>query len=179
MSKRVVIVGPAYPLRGGLSTYNERLCRAFEEKGHECSILSFSLQYPSILFPGKTQLSTEPAPNDIQIDTAINSVNPFNWSAVGRKYKKIKADLMVFRYWMPFMAPSLGTIAKLSRTNKHTKTVAIADNIYPHERHFYDRPFTHYFVKQMDGFVTMSEKVLTDLSDLVPQKPRKYVPHPM
>ncbi|MCC6818044.1 MAG: glycosyl transferase family 1, partial [Bacteroidia bacterium] len=137
MGKKVVIVGPAYPLRGGLSTYNERLCLGFNENGNHCSILSFSLQYPNFLFPGKTQFSSDPAPQNIQIDTAINSINPFNWIKVGLKYKKLAPDLMVFRYWMPFMAPCLGTIARIASKNGKTKMVAIADNIYPHEKHFY------------------------------------------
>lgn len=179
MGKRVVIVGPAYPLRGGLSTYDERLCKGFNDSGHDCSILSFSLQYPNFLFPGKTQYSTDPAPEGIAIDTAVNSVNPLNWLSVGRKYGKLAPDLMVFRYWMPFMAPSLGTIARMARKNGKTRMVAIADNIYPHEKHFYDKPCTDYFVNSMHGFVTMSQAVLGDLQVLAPEKPSKYVPHPM
>ena len=179
MGKKVVIVGPAYPLRGGLSTYNERLCKGFNDKGDQCSILSFSLQYPNFLFPGKTQYSTDPAPADIDIDTAINSVNPLNWIKVGLKYRKLAPDIMVFRYWMPFMAPALGTIARIAAGNKKTRMVAIADNIYPHEKHFYDKPCTNYFVNSIDGFITMSQSVLSDLKTLVPQKPSQYVPHPM
>jgi glycosyltransferase involved in cell wall biosynthesis len=179
MGKKVVIVGPAYPLRGGLSTYNERLCKGFNEAGDQCSILSFSLQYPNFLFPGKTQYSSDPAPDNTDIDTAINSVNPFNWIKVGLKYRKLAPDIMVFRYWMPFMAPALGTIARIAAGNGKTKMVAIADNIYPHEKHFYDKPCTNYFVNSIDGFITMSQSVLSDLKTLVPQKPSLYVPHPM
>ena len=175
----VVIVGPAWPLRGGLSTYNERLCKGFNDKGYEASILSFSLQYPSMLFPGKTQMSSDPAPEKLQIDTAINSVNPLNWIKTGKKYQKLAPDIMVFRYWMPFMAPCLGTIARIVKKNKKTKLVAIADNIYPHEKHFYDQACTNYFVHSMDGFITMSQSVLEDLKKLVPAKSSTYVPHPM
>lgn len=175
----IVIVGPAWPLRGGLSTYNERLCRQFMNEGSKASILSFSLQYPSILFPGKTQMSDEEAPAQIDIDTAINSINPLNWIKVGLKYKKMAPDIMVFRYWMPFMAPCLGTIARIVKQNGKTKMVAIADNIHPHEKHFYDNIFTNYFVNKMDGFITMSQKVLEDLQQLVPHKPSQYIPHPM
>jgi len=179
MGKKVVIVGPAYPLRGGLSTYNERLCKGFNDRGDQCSILSFSLQYPNFLFPGKTQYSSDPAPDNTDIDTAINSVNPLNWIKVGLKYRKMAPDVMVFRYWMPFMAPALGTIARIASGNGKTKMVAIADNIYPHEKHFYDKPCTNYFVNSIDGFITMSQSVLGDLKTLVPQKPSKYIPHPM
>ncbi|MBC7426787.1 MAG: glycosyltransferase [Bacteroidia bacterium] len=177
-NKKIVIVGPGYPLRGGLSTFNERLCKELNLKNN-CSILSFSLQYPDFLFPGTTQFSTDPNPVDIEIDTAINSVNPLNWLKVGNKYKKLKPDLIIFRYWMPFMAPALGTIARRIKSNGHTRIVAITDNVLPHEKHFYDKPFTKYFLSAVDGFVTMSRAVLADLDLFVKDKPKLYTPHPM
>ena len=119
MGKKVVIVGPAYPLRGGLATFNERLARAFVEEGHEVTILTFKLQYPGFLFPGKTQFSAAQEPDDLKIDVAINSINPLNWIRVGRKYKKLMPDVVVFRYWMPFMGPCLGTIARFIKKNKY------------------------------------------------------------
>ena len=177
--KRVVIIGPAHPLRGGLASYNERLCRAFQQAGHVASICTFSLQYPGFLFPGTTQYSSEPAPTDIAIDVAINSVNPLNWISVGRKLAKLKPDLIVVRYWLPFMGPCLGTILRIVKRNRHTRVVCIADNIIPHEKRMGDVPFTRYFVKPIDGFVTMSDKVLCDLPQFVSNKPAQFVPHPL
>lgn len=178
MSK-ILIVGPAHPLRGGLATYNERLAREFKTMGHECDILSFSLQYPNFLFPGKTQFSTDAAPEDLTILTAINSVNPFNWFKVGRQIKKAQYDIVIFRYWMSFMAPALGTIARIIKQNKHTRILAITDNIIPHERKFFDTPFTNYFLSTCDGFLTMSQSVLGQLKQLNQHKPATYVAHPM
>lgn len=178
MSK-ILIVGPAYPLRGGLATYNERLARAFKEQGHDCSILSFSLQYPSLLFPGKTQYSTDPAPDNLTIHTEINSINPLNWFRVGRKIAKAQYDVVIFRYWLSFMAPALGTIARQIKRNKHSKILAITDNIIPHEQKFFDRPFTRYFLNACDGFLTMSQAVLGQLKELDQHKPARYVAHPM
>ena len=131
---KVIIIGPAHPLRGGLATFNHRLAKEFIIMGHDCSIYSFSLQYPSILFPGKTQYSDEPAPEGITIKTVINSVNPFNWIKVGRQLKKENADIIVVRYWLPVMGPALGTILRQARKNGHTKIICIADNIIPHEK---------------------------------------------
>ncbi|MES2559583.1 MAG: glycosyltransferase family 4 protein [Bacteroidota bacterium] len=178
MSK-ILIVGPAYPLRGGLATYNERLAREFKAMGHQCDILSFSLQYPSLLFPGKTQFSTDAPPDDLNILTEINSINPFNWISVGRKIRMAKYDIVIFRYWMSFMAPALGTIARFVRANKHTRILAITDNIIPHERKFFDTPFTRYFSSACDGFLTMSHSVLGQLKQLNQYKPARYVAHPM
>lgn len=177
--KNIVIVGPAYPLRGGLSTYNQLLAVKLKEQGHNVRIVTFSLQYPSILFPGKTQYSTDPKPDNIDIEVSLNSINPFNWLALGNRLKKEKPDLVIFRYWMPFMGPSLGTLGRIIRKNKHTKVVAIADNIIPHEPRFFDAPFTKYFVNSCDGFVTMSEAVLQDLKTFTTDKPAGYNPHPM
>ena len=179
MSKSIVIVGPAYPLRGGLATYNQLLATKLQEQGHSVRIVTFSLQYPNILFPGKTQYSTDLKPENIEIEVSLNSVNPLNWLSLGNTLRKEKPDLVIFRYWMPFMGPSLGTLGRIIRKNKHTKVVTIADNIIPHEKRFFDTPFTKYFVNSCDGFVTMSESVLEDLKQFDSTKPVAYNPHPM
>jgi glycosyltransferase involved in cell wall biosynthesis len=175
---KVIIIGPAHPLRGGLATFNQRLAKQFTDEGHECAIVSFSLQYPSFLFPGTTQYSTDPAPGDITIHTLINSVNPLNWFSVGRKLKKWKPDLIVVRYWLPFMGPALGTILRQVKKNRHTKIVCIADNVIPHEKRPGDIPFTKYFLRSVNAFVTMSEKVLSDLRKFT-GKPAQLVQHPL
>ncbi len=176
---KIVIIGPAHPLRGGLASYNERLAKEFQLQGHDVTIYTFSLQYPEFIFPGTTQYSTEPAPIYLKIKVCINSVNPINWITVGRSLKKEQADLIVVRYWLPLMGPSLGTILRIAKKNKHTKVVCIADNIIPHEKRFGDKSFTKYFVKPVDAFITMSEKVLADLRLFEKDKPAKAVLHPL
>lgn len=177
--KNIVIIGPAHPLRGGLATFDERLARAFSEAGHHASIFSFSLQYPTFLFPGTTQYSDEPAPEDIRISSVINSINPFNWLKVGHSLKKLAPDLIVVRYWLPFMAPCLGTILRRSKKNGKTKVVCIADNILPHEKRPGDWVFTKYMIPPVDAFITMSEKVMADLRKFNTQKPAQLVTHPL
>ncbi|PJJ61295.1 glycosyltransferase [Hymenobacter chitinivorans] len=176
---RVVIIGPAYPLRGGLATYNERLARAFREAGDEVRIVTFSLQYPDFLFPGQTQFSTEAGPADLDIEVSINSVNPLSWWKVGEKLRREKPDLVVFRFWLPFMGPALGYIARRIRRNRHTRVVAITDNVIPHEKRPGDRPLTRYFLSACHGFVTMSRSVLADLRRLHFKQPAQYQPHPL
>ncbi|MES2380999.1 MAG: glycosyltransferase [Bacteroidota bacterium] len=177
--KKVLIIGPAWPLRGGLATYDERLCREFLNEGHECEIASFSLQYPEILFPGKTQLSDDAQPTDITILPIINSINPFNWLSVGNKLKNKQYDLVIIRYWMSFMAPALGTIARIIKSNGKTKIIAITDNIIPHEQQFFDTAFTQYFIDACDGFLAMSREVSTHVDLFTNGKPKTYVAHPM
>jgi len=175
---KVIIIGPAHPLRGGLATFDQRLAKQFIDEGHECSIVSFSLQYPAFLFPGTTQYSTDTAPSNLTIHTLINSVNPFNWLNIGIKLKQWKPDLIVVRYWLPFMGPALGTILRQVKKNHHTKIVCIADNVIPHEKRIGDVSFTKYFLKSPDAFVTMSEKVLTDLRKFT-DRPAQLVQHPL
>jgi glycosyltransferase involved in cell wall biosynthesis len=176
---RVIIIGPAWPLRGGLASFDQRLCRSFKEEGHSCSIYSFSLQYPAFLFPGTTQYSSDPAPDNIEIHSVINSINPFNWQAIGKRLKKEAPDLMVVRYWLPFMGPALGRILRIARKNSKTKIIAITDNVLPHERRPGDRLFTKYFLKSCDAFITMSDAVMDDLRKFEKTKPAKRVIHPL
>lgn len=177
--ERVVILGPAHPLRGGIASFNQRLTKEFIDLGHECSIVSFSLQYPSFLFPGKSQFTDAPPPEHMAIHTLVNSINPLNWLFVGRKIKNWKPDIVVVRYWLPLMGPALGTILRAIKKNKHTKIICIADNVIPHEKRPGDAAFTKYFVKACDGFITMSEKVMKDLKQFEKQKTARLVEHPL
>jgi len=179
MKGSVVIIGPAHPLRGGLATFDQRLATQFIQEGYECPIYSFSLQYPSFLFPGTTQYTTEPAPAGLTILSRINSVNPLNWWSVGEELRKRRPDIIVVRYWLPVMGPALGTILRRVRKNKHTRIIAITDNVLPHEKRPGDVPFTRYFLKSCDAFVTMSEKVMADLRTFEKVKPARQVLHPL
>jgi glycosyltransferase involved in cell wall biosynthesis len=176
---KVIIIGPAYPLRGGLASFDQRLCREFLDEGHSCSIYSFSLQYPAFLFPGTTQYSSDPAPEGLDIHSVVNSVNPINWLQTGRKLRKLSPDLIVVRYWLPFMGPALGTILRRVRKNRKTKIISITDNILPHEKRPGDRIFTKYFLRSCDAFVTMSDAVMDDLRKFEKSKPAKRVIHPL
>lgn len=178
MKRKVVIIGPAHPLRGGLASFDERLTRQFQSDGFEATLFTFSLQYPGFLFPGTTQFSSEPAPTDININVCINSVNPFNWFIVGNKLRKLRPDIIVIRYWLPFMGPCLGTILRIAKLNKFTRNICIADNVIPHEKRPGDTLFTKYCFKTVDGFVTMSEKVLQDLKTFT-NKPSQQIVHPL
>ena len=179
MKGSVIIIGPGHPLRGGLATFDQRLATEFINEGYECPIYSFSLQYPSFLFPGTTQYTTEPAPAGLTILSRINSVNPFNWWSVGEELRKKRPELIVVRYWLPVMGPALGTILRRVRKNKYTRIIAITDNVLPHERRPGDVPFTRYFLKSCDAFITMSEKVMTDLRSFEKVKPARQVLHPL
>ena len=177
--KSAVFVGTAHPYRGGLSFFNEMLARIFNRRGVRSKIYTFRLQYPSFLFPGKTQYSDTPAPADLQIERRVNTINPFNWWRVGRRIKKERPDVLVVRYWLPLMAPCFGTICRIARRNRHTKILALLDNVIPHEHRPFDRTFTKYFVGSVDGFIYMSDQVKTDLDQFTTTKPALFSPHPL
>jgi glycosyltransferase involved in cell wall biosynthesis len=177
---KIAIIGPAYPLRGGgIATFNERLARAFITQDHKVTIFTFSLQYPNFMFPGSTQYSTEAAPPDLDIDVCINSVNPINWLLVGKKIKNKNFDIVMVRYWLPFMGPCLGTILRIVKANPRTKIICIADNIIPHEKRFGDTIFTKYFIQPVHAFVTMSQKVAADLQKFTTTKKAITLLHPL
>lgn len=175
---KVVIVGPAYPYRGGIALFNERLAKAFQENNDEVELITFTLQYPNFLFPGKTQFSDAKPPKELKITRSISAVNPFSWLKTAKNIKKEKPDLVLFAYWLPFMAPSFGTIAKLVAKNKHTKIAALVHNIIPHEKRFGDTVLSKYFIKHVNGFITLSKSVYDDLTSLT-NKPKVLTPHPL
>jgi D-inositol-3-phosphate glycosyltransferase len=178
MPKKVIIITPAHPLRGGIAASGERLAKAFIEQGHEVKIYSFSLQYPNFLFPGKTQYSDEPAPQDLDIQTVINSINPFNWLLIGRKIAQEQADIVICRFWLPVMAPCLGSILRIVKRNGISKIVGLVDNIVPHEHRLGDRPLAQYFVNACDSFIVMSRSVKEEMRQFSSKK-CEYIPHPI
>ncbi|MBC8315967.1 MAG: glycosyltransferase [Bacteroidales bacterium] len=177
--KTVVLIGSAHPLRGGLAAYNERLAGEYRDQRAEVTIYSFSLQYPSLFFPGKSQYTSEPPPGGLTIKTRINSINPMSWIRVGTEIKKLKPDLVIVKFWMPFMAPCLSTICRIIRKNKHTRIISIIDNIIPHEKRIGDKALAGYFVRSVDGFVAMSRSVMDELDLFDKQKPKVFCPHPL
>lgn len=177
--KRIVIVGPAYPYRGGIADFNERLAYEFQCEGHEVNIYTFTLQYPGFLFPGKTQYATGAAPDQLSIVRKLNSINPFNWIKVGREIRRAHPDMVMIRFWLPFLAPCLGTVARVIRKDKSIKVVSLLDNVIPHEHRIGDHMFARYMIRSVGGYVAMSESVLRDAKSFDDTKPFALTPHPL
>ena len=176
---KILFLSPAYPYRGGIADFTHRLAHQFQDEGHEVEIVTFTLQYPGFLFPGKTQYSESAAPENLHIERRLNSVNPFNWLNVGNELKQRRADLLLVTYWMFFMAPSFGTVARRVRSNGKTKVIAIAHNLLPHERHVWDEPCARFFLNSVDGVVSLSQSVLEESRRIAPKLPAVFSPHPL
>ncbi|MFI3317260.1 MAG: glycosyltransferase family 4 protein [Rikenellaceae bacterium] len=175
---KITIVGPAHPYRGGLASIMETMAREFQSRGEEVSIKTFTLQYPKLLFPGKSQTLDSETPEDLDIVRCVNTMNPFNWIRIGRQIRRERPDFVLLKYWTPFMAPCFGTIARIARKNKHTKVICQIDNVEPHESHLIDHPCNYYFLRSVDGYVYMSEQVNGELKNYT-QAPAIFSPHPM
>ena len=176
-NQKIIIIGPAFPYRGGIANFNNALAKTYYKRGDDVIVISFSLQYPSFLFPGTTQYEKGNPPEGLKIKRLINSINPFNWIRVAKKINKENPDLVIIRYWLPFMAPCLGTIANL--LNKKIKILAITDNIIPHEKRIGDYFLTKYFIRSCDAFLTLSSSVLDELNKFTKSSFKKFIPHPI
>lgn len=163
----IIIVGPAHPLRGGIAAFNERFCATLISQGHDCQIISYSLQYPSVLFPGKSQKDEDSPPPNIPIFPLINSINPFSWWKTANYISGQKPDIIIFRFWIPFMGPALGTIQRILKV-KNCRFAALIDNLIPHEKRPGDRVLTKYFLQHIPNFIVMSQAVKNDLLNLKP-----------
>ena len=177
---KIIILGTAYPFRGGLATFNERLARQLQAEGHEVEVITFTLQYPSFLFPGKTQYSSEQAPADLHITQQVHSCNPFNWWKVGNKIRRMQPDLLISCYWMAFFAPCYGIIQRIAKRNGKTRCIGLVHNMIPHEPNLLDKLLAPFYVRHTDGFVALSESVVKDIDSLDKQtKPKTSYPHPI
>jgi glycosyltransferase involved in cell wall biosynthesis len=174
----IVIVGTAYPLRGGIAHYNALLYKHLSKR-HNVAIVTFSRQYPSILFPGKTQDEQGGIENALPTEQLIDSINPFTWYTTAKAIARKKPDLLIFKYWLPFFGPCFGTISRLVRRWTGTKVLFICDNVVPHEKRFGDRAFTQYAFRPVDAFIVMSAAVEKDLNSFWPGSRCALVPHPV
>ena len=176
---KITILSTAFPYRGGIAVFTERLARAFQTEKDDVNISTFSLQYPNFLFPGKSQYSSSEKPQDLAIEREVNSINPINWIRIGLKLKKQRPDILILKYWLPFLSPCFGTISRIARSNKHTKAIVVIDNLIPHEKRFGDHLLNSYFVNSVDGFVAMSKSVFDDLSQFDADKKKILGVHPL
>lgn len=171
---KIAFLSTFYPFRGGIAQFNASMYRAFE-KEHIVKAFTFTRQYPDFLFPGETQMVTAKDNADkIPSERVLDTLNPFTYLAAANKIKAFSPDILLMKYWMSYMAPSLGTVAR--KLKKKSKVITILDNVIPHEKRFFDASFTKYFLKQNHGFVVMSDSVKNDLLKFVPDA--KYISHP-
>lgn len=175
---QIQFLGPAHPFRGGLAAIMHTMATHYQNEGHDVKLKTFTVQYPSLLFPGKSQYSDAPAPEGLDIERCVHTANPLNWIRQGLRLKRERPDVVILKYWTPFMAPCFGTIARLARRNGHTRFICQIDNVEPHEHHFFDRWFNRWFLGAMDGFVYMSEQVHRELT-AYSSAPALFSPHPM
>ena len=177
---KIIIVGPAHPYRGGIAAFTDRLATEFVAENVDVELYTFTLQYPSFLFPGKTQYSDAPAPEKIKIFRKINSVNPFTWIKTAKEIRMKNPDIVIFAYWMSFFAPCYAQMAKIISKNKDTRCIGLVHNMMPHEKSLLDRLFSPFFVKRMHAFTALSKSVLDDVSKLDKKsKPKLFSPHPL
>jgi D-inositol-3-phosphate glycosyltransferase len=157
-----IIIGPSYPLRGGISESNQALQNYFEENHQNSKIVSYSLQYPKFLFPGKQQTVDSISSSSSSTFNLINTLNPFSWLKTAYWVINEKPNYVIIRYWHPYFAVCLSLIAKLIR-KKSIFIIAWIDNINPHESIPLQKFLTSYFIKSCDAFVVMSKSVKCDL----------------
>ncbi|MEE4196932.1 MAG: glycosyltransferase [Bacteroidales bacterium] len=174
-----ILIGPAHPLRGGIADFNQALAKSYQKTHQPIKIYTFSLQYPGFLFPGKTQYAEGDNPLSIPTEVSINSVNPINWIKIGNRIARENPEQVIIHYWMPFMAPCLGTIARQIKKRSHARIIGIMHNVIPHENFPLKNTLTKYFVRQCDGFIAMSRSVLKDLNHFTLNQNKKFIPHPI
>ena len=182
---RIAILSCFYPFRGGISQFNTYLLEELSKK-HTVKAFNFKRQYPGILFPGKTQkVSEDDDARPVESVAVLDTANPFTYSSTARAIAGFEPDLLLTRYWMSYFAPSLGSVCgKVSRIlekkgRKDFRTVAVADNIIPHEKHFFDIPLARYFVRRQSGIVTLSHAVEEQLQQICPGVRSQTIPHPL
>lgn len=172
---KIALIGPFPPYRGGISMFNHSLSKEFE-KNHTVYRISFSMMYPKILFPGKSQFS------DFKTSTSkktINSLNPFSWIKTANQLNALKPDIIIFQYWHPFFSPAFQFISKKIKLVSKAKIIANCNNVLPHEKFFFSKRLALMFFKYVDHFIVMSRSVKKDLYEIHPSANCIELKHPV
>jgi len=173
MKKKVVIVGPAYPYRGGQSLVEAHLFDTLTKLGYECHTVSFTLLYPKIFFPGTTQFDTSKKTffnHQDKIYRIINSINPLTWIKAAKKIKEINPDNTIFVWWMPFFGPAYAMIGKLIKRSTNTKITYLVENYISHENRWFDKFSSKHTLNQSDYFICQSNFVYNQIAEVHKKK---------
>lgn len=178
---RIVIVGPFYPLRGGIAHFGASLAHALSARGHAVFPISFSRLYPKLLFPGKSQEESgaEPPRYPIRAEALLDSLNPLSWLKTARHILALKPDAVVFTHWMTFFAPCYATVMRYLKGRARTKLILLLHNFKPHEKRFGDDALLWLLTRLPDGYLTLSDKVKSDLLVTQPNAIAELSPHPI
>lgn len=175
---KIVIVSPAYPLRGGIANFTAQFYKELIDY-NEVNVFTFKRQYPELLFPGKTQLESGENVDKIPAEIIIDSINPISWKNTAKKIIRLNPELIIFAYWLPFFALCYSSIAKRVKKETKAKLLAICHNVIPHEKRPGDKLLTKSFLTKMDYFIVLSSDVKKDLEMFVKQPKYKVLPHPV
>jgi len=175
---KILLIGPASPYRGGIANFNDSLYAALD-RNHEPHIINYSLQYPAVLFPGRSQYEKGAPYTSARSRNLINSVNPFSWRYSSDQIAGMSPDLIIVHYWVPFFAPALGRIIRRLKKKTGIPVIGLLHNVQPHEGMPAARIFNRYFLAACDGFITMSSTVSGDLEKIGIRRPLKQVFHPL
>ncbi|MCF8381149.1 MAG: glycosyltransferase [Bacteroidales bacterium] len=175
---KILNIGPAFPIRGGIATFNETLSLKLKEKGHKVTNYSYRFQYPDFLFPGKTQYVVDGNSPDLDIKTELHSVNFFTWGKTVRNIIREEAEIIIIHYWMPFFAPQLIYFLRKLK-HKPAKVILLAHNLIPHEKQPGSRFLTRRLLKNVNGLLSLSDSVKKDALNFRKNLPTLVIPHPV
>ncbi len=177
LRKRIALVGPAAPFRGGIAQFTDTIASGMRERGHHVYVATFKRQYPAFLYPGKSQFDAEKKAI-ASAERLIDSVNPVTWIQTAKEISRQGVTAVVFQYWMPYFAPAYATIASRLK-NQGIPVLAVVHNVVPHEKHVGDDQLGKYFLDKCDAYLTLSDAVAEDLRELGMTAPNETVAHPV
>jgi len=174
--RRIALLGPLHPWRGGLAQYLGLLGE--ELRAHaEVRAVTFTRQYPGFLFPGTSQLDPGAERPRFPTEALLDSIGPWSWRRTAAHLERFAPAAVILKWWMPFFAPAFASsVGPLRR--RGTRVVLVCDNLVAHEPRVYDRAFTNWMMRNSDGYLVMSDSVERDLDRLRPGAPRRRVAHP-
>ncbi len=177
-NKRVALIGPILPFRGGIAQHTTMLHRALSRQVC-CLTLSFSRQYPSFLFPGTSD--RDESLKDFRepgVEYLIDSLNPLTWYKAVKRILTFQPDLVVFPWWQVYWVPCFGWMSR-QFSKKGIELVFLCHNVIEHEAASWKQTLTATVLATADRFVVHSVAEKKTLLARFPETNVQVYPHPI
>ena len=180
---RLVLVGPTYPLRGGIAQYTTSLYESFKRE-HSVLLLSFEKQYPSLLFPGKTQEDQSKKPFRVPHEAPLSSFLPWTWKRTAQRALAYDPEVILFQWWHPAFSYAFADVVRRVKLHSNAVVLFLCHNIYSHEGlplplgRVFERRLIWRAFRRVDGFLVHSLPLAEKVRGFKPEAPVTHICHP-
>lgn len=172
--EKIVLIGPVYPYKGGISHYTGLMCRALQ-KVYDVTMVSYQFQYPGFLYKKEQRDYSNDRFRVEDTKYLLHTANPFNWLRAAKRINAMRPEMVIIQWWHPYFAPCYYILCKCLKSKK---ILFVCHNVFPHERFPMDTILTRAVLRQGNCYIVQSGTDAKDLQTIVKNPVFRQAVHP-